>query len=308
MKKLNLTIVILFVNIVVFAQNTVPNFEIKLYFEDAKGNKDSVILGYNTKADNTIISPELGEDELLTPFDSIFDVRVVKSGSFHDSPVTGKKRLRKSGLNTNPSCALFGFLSILINAKYNPIKFTYDVQKLNTQDNKCLKNTIVTKTAGVFLNENGWYNAKDWHCLASQDELVIDMSKKEGNNLWNERTYEVLGQATPQKIRFLNFNNFLIGPCNYVSVQEKEQVKDIIFSPNPATQFIRFNLDQNAIINEPLYVEIFDIQGRLMKKEPLQNQEVQQEINIEDLSNGFYFAKIRDAKKSYFSTRFVKVE
>ncbi|MCB0375492.1 MAG: hypothetical protein KDD04_06205, partial [Sinomicrobium sp.] len=49
-------------------------FETTLYFEDAVGNRDSVIVGYDTLATHDI-DPEFGEQELVSPFDSVFEVR-----------------------------------------------------------------------------------------------------------------------------------------------------------------------------------------------------------------------------------------
>ena len=285
------------------AQSISATFEMKFILEDAKGNRDSVILGYDTLANKIDILPLFGEDEITTPFDSVFEVRVVKYSNLSNSPIIGKKRIRRV---EGVQCALFGFLQILIYAKYNPIKITYDAKKLNTKSNTCLRNTIFSKTSEVGLKSD-WQDAKDWYCLASQNELTIDMTKKDGSNAWNTRLYEVQGKNTPQAIRCLNFQNFGGGPCKYVSLDEIEKIEPIKIYPNPVASTFYFDIDQSIIGEKLLYIEIFDLNGKVLKKEIL-NKNTRQQVNVEKLPNGFYFAKISDQQRSYFSSKFVKIE
>ncbi len=145
-------------------------------------------------------------------------------------------------------------MSILINAKYNPIKITYDAKSLNNLDNHCLRNTILTKTESVFLVETGWYNGKDWYCLASQNELIIDMNQKVGSNSWNERAYKVQGDSIPRKIKFLNFSNFTLGPCNYLSASGVTEPMAIRSYPNPATDALYFGWTESNLFGEGMFL------------------------------------------------------
>ncbi|GAB4497385.1 MAG: hypothetical protein OHK0019_30910 [Saprospiraceae bacterium] len=54
-------------------------FEMLIYFEDAIGNKDTVIVGYDPDANTYDVNPQFGEVWLDTPFDSVFEVRVSHS-------------------------------------------------------------------------------------------------------------------------------------------------------------------------------------------------------------------------------------
>ena len=287
------------------AQNMAATFEMKFILEDAKGNRDSVILGYDTLANKIDALPLFGEDEITTPFDSVFEVRGVKYDNLYNSPITGKKRIMRVQAEQYTS---FGFLQILIHTKNYPVKITYDAKKLNTKSNIGLRNTIFSKTSEVGLKESGWYNAKDWYCLASQNELSIDMTKKDGGNSWNTRLYEVQGKNTPQAIKCLNFQNFLGGPCKYlVNSDEVESIEPIKIYPNPVASTFYFDIDQSIIGEKLLYIEIFDLNGKILKKEIL-DKDIRQQVNVETLPNGFYFAKISDNQRSYFSSKFVKIE
>jgi hypothetical protein len=291
------------------SQSINPEFEIKFYFEDAKGNKDSVILGYDFKADSDSTNTNFGEDELLNPFDSIFDVRVAKSSTKWNSPTTGKKRIGHISPSNNNNCDLFGFMSILINAKYNPIKISYDAKLLNNPKNACLQNTILSKTSGVFLSELGWYKAKDWYCLASQDNLNIDMSKKDGPDKWNERKYLVQGSSILTPIKYLNFNNFLLGPCNYLAEEDLYQPQKINLYPNPAYNHIFFELKQiEGWRNEKMSFEIYNAHGQIVQKQQLLSTSEQYDIDISTLANGFYFAKITGKNKILYTSKFIKIE
>lgn len=64
--------------------------------------------------------------------------------------------------------------------------------------------------------------------------------------------------------------------------------EDILFYPNPADQFIRFNTP-----HEITDIELFDIQGRLiLKQKPTENL-----LDISSLNAGVYFLNIKSAKR-----------
>jgi hypothetical protein len=293
---------------VLLAQNAIaqfktPLFEMPIYFEDAKGHKDSIVMGFDENADFEEIDSLFGEDKLLTAFDSIFDVRLVKSTSAWDSPATGKKRVaRQEKSNSNYG----GFkLSILINARYNPIKISYfkDLTKL---EKPYMFNTIVAKTSEVFLKENGWYKAKDWVCLAGQNKFSIDMSKKDGGGTGNFRKYRVVGENDLKAIKFLYLTQFGSGPtCAELLSDENFMVLNITTYPNPVQNELHFMLADNVFGLNTSY-QIFDINGKVMQKQAITNSDVN--IDVQNLSQGMYFIKIHNADKILANARFVKIE
>ena len=282
------------------AQNKIPAFEMPLYFEDAKGNKDSIIVGFDENADYVIPDPLFGEDKLNTPFDSVFEVRVVKSTSFWDSPITGKKRINR----VEKSIFSAFKLSILINAKYNPIKITCNKDLLKST-NPYLYRTILAKTAGIFLSEQGWEYAKDWVCLAGQKQLSIDMSKKDGGP-WNERMYMVKGKTDLQSIKFLTITQFGSGPsCEKVlSAEDIQTVEKLNIYPNPAQNDIKLQIPQNILFTSNAKISIIDINGKIIREQFI--TDINKNINIEQIPSGMYFLKLTDEKKIFAAGKFVK--
>ena len=48
-----------------YTQFKTPLFEMPIYFEDAKGHKDSIIIGFDKNSDKEIIDSLFGEDKFL---------------------------------------------------------------------------------------------------------------------------------------------------------------------------------------------------------------------------------------------------
>ena len=53
-------------------------FETTIYFEDAVGNIDSVVVGMDEEA-NFEYNPQFGEADIEAPWDSVFEVRTIGS-------------------------------------------------------------------------------------------------------------------------------------------------------------------------------------------------------------------------------------
>ena len=289
----------------VLAQMKIPSFQMPIYFEDAKGNKDSIVVGFDESADYTKIDSLFGEDELLTPFDSVFDVRIVKSSASFDSPITGKKRIRRVSNNSFP---LFSRLSILINAKYNPIKITHKIDLLKSET---IMNRAVLSKITLGLATTPWWESTndDWECLAGQQELYIDVSKKKnGQSLTNVRFYEVQGQSTAQKIPYLTFSQFGDGPPCDVILDSEELTQNgitVAVFPNPVQNTFRLSLSEN-IEGQKLKLRIIDSFGKIVKEQSHFNQT--DDIDVQTIPSGFYFLQLSNEKKIVAFSKFVKID
>src|SRR5690554_7600324 len=83
-----------------FSQSLTPEFEFQLYFEDAAGNRDTVTLGYDQLATDTINS-QFGEVNLLnTPWGNGLDVRIGNL-IYHDG-AWGRSEEHTSELQSRP--------------------------------------------------------------------------------------------------------------------------------------------------------------------------------------------------------------
>ncbi len=290
----------------VLAQMKIPSFQMPIYFEDAKGNKDSIVVGFDESADYTKIDSLFGEDELLTPFDSVFDVRIIKFWSGSEKPITGKKRVRLVEDNSFPLFRLY----ILINAKYNPIKVTHKIDLLKSKT--ILAQAILSKVTLGLASTPWWEYSNagyDWVCLAGQQELYIDVSKKkDGEALTNVRLYEVQGQSTAQKIPYLTFSQFASGPgCSKILDSEElsqNEIKVAVF-PNPVQNTFRLSLSEN-IDNKNLKLSIIDSFGKILIEQFNYNSMV--DIDVQSIPAGFYFLQLSNEKKIVAMSKFVKID
>lgn len=64
-------------------------FEATIWFEDAAGNRDSIVVGYDTLATEDI-DPAFGEAEITSPFDSVFEVRAGSTDFIYQKKLSKK--------------------------------------------------------------------------------------------------------------------------------------------------------------------------------------------------------------------------
>lgn len=127
-KKLLLLIIFLLPTFSLFAQQ----FSFPLYFEDALGNKDTLVFGYDNTASDSI-DASLGEIDIKnTPYDSSFEARITDCypvmlhcfvNSFDPSAYHLKKQIHQN------KCALlhqFVVYSIYLKGSHFPITVSWN--------------------------------------------------------------------------------------------------------------------------------------------------------------------------------------
>ena len=119
-------------------------FSFPLYFEDAKGNKDTITLGYDINATDGI-DASFGEENInIIPWDSILDVRV--GYLFRDYRFLTKKQI----LNKDCNKAVYPhYATIPIKSKNYPVKISWNKDLFN---NSCRNKTILTD-----WSPGGWF-------------------------------------------------------------------------------------------------------------------------------------------------------
>jgi len=98
-----------------YAQQT-PQFQITLQFEDAIGNKDSIIVGYDETASSDQLNTQFGEVLIDTPFDSVFEVRAMH-GDVNQPLETSKIIIGHLETSSGNSCGAMEFIRIMINSE-----------------------------------------------------------------------------------------------------------------------------------------------------------------------------------------------
>ena len=101
-------------------------FQYTLFVEDARGKKDSVILGYDRRVKQIGLNADFGEVDIISrPFDSVLDVRASVANNRFSVNYHSKKAISQFD-GTCTYIAVSAVTTLLIRAKYYPIKFTWN--------------------------------------------------------------------------------------------------------------------------------------------------------------------------------------
>ena len=304
---------------IVFPQET-AFFELPLYFEDAAGNKDTIIIGYDERIpyNSTEINESFGEILIDTPFDSIFEVR-----AYNDDFSSNQKKLSKKIITwpekiineDSVTCYSSGGTKILFNAIHLPVKMYYDRDILNSRcvpEAAFLWNTAEIQLIGVELSS---LPETDYQCMFSADTLVLDprelVERNEEVGIFNYlEDIEIEGGDIVQVQGYLielnafsYFNTLPYGatsiikwtPCeevNYVGLEDipNNVNQELFLYPNPANDFVYLN----HFSGENLHLQLYDFSGKQIINERL----TQNKINLQSLSAGLYLYRVLDKDRN----------
>jgi hypothetical protein len=273
-------------------------FSFELYFEDALGNRDTLVLGYDPLATDSI-DVAFGEENIIAqPWDSVLDVRIGNKTYSENTWLTENTYLSKKQIissfceNSIISCRI----SIQFYAKNYPIKFKW---------NKALFENDTCRFFSVFFGEIDYLNidAISGTFLQYSDSLFFQpyTSNLGQTSLFAHQISLVNGQLTIHyPINTFNTLNKEIGVCQFVfysyrtaSLEDKSIVETKI-APNPV------NSNENLTINAQGNYTIVDIQGKTVQNGTIENNSVQL-INVE---SGIYFF-ILENENAVYKTKFV---
>jgi hypothetical protein len=87
----------------------------------------------------------------------------------------------------------------------------------------------------------------------------------------------------------------MLMPCTITTgIEATQQHNGVAVFPNPSSEFIHIN--RNSKKTTPLFVEIRDVQGRLIHSNGMFDESIQ--IRISDLANGVYYVRLFDTETS----------
>jgi hypothetical protein len=273
-------------------------FSFELYFEDALGNRDTLVLGYDPLATDSI-DVAFGEENIIVqPWDSVLDVRIGNKTYSENTWLTENTYLSKKQIISSfcENSIISSRISIQFYAKNYPIKFKWD--KTQFENDTC-------RFFSVFFGKQDALNidAISGTFLQYSDSLFFQpyTSNLGQTSLFAHQISLVNGQLTIHyPINTFNTLNKEIGVCQFVfysyrtaSLDDKSIVETNI-SPNPVSS------NENITINAKGNYTIVDIQGKAIQKGTIENNSVQL-INVE---NGIYFF-ILDNENAVYKTKFV---
>lgn len=298
-------ILLMMIPALLFGQKTAM-WETKLFFEDGLGNKDSITLGHDLNANSTY-NPDFGEVNIKDqPWDSVFEVRASHNvgANAHTQPeVLSKKIIGRAngGLHPIYNCLFIReTLKFFVRVKHYPLKISWNSEDYH---DFCNAKNYMTPHISPFANPL-WFqdtinsSKEDYACMYNEHEYVLeDLSKYKYINF----VLDTISESQLDTIHgfLLNFEINLsdFSPCQgTVGVKEQNQNELLVnIYPNPANSVINLEVSDN------LSWEIYDIQGKLLKRGDAKT------IDIADIKNGLYILQAR-TDKAIVMKKFIKTE
>ena len=274
----------------------VPQFQVTIYVEDAIGNVDSVVVGYDTLATSDI-DPEFGEEEILSPFDSILEVR---AGSIHwpNSLKTSKVIIEDTSpfppISTSYGCYGGGTrMYIYIWAKHQPVVVFWDSILFET--NVCHNGSMLTNHWADEVTDPYHWGMGHWnereYCMAGQSSLSISLSPDSFYMPYPvaiEKEVAGMGEQTIYGLRFFHAPaSSGYTPCYYFTVAAEEAglAPEINIFPNPSTHTIYYHLPQGIHMTD---LSLIDISGKKYFPE-----KTAEKVDMSNIPPGMYFLHIR---------------
>jgi hypothetical protein len=247
-------------------------FSFELYFEDALGNKDTLVLGYDPLATDSV-DVAFGEVNIINqPWDNIFEVRASEAKTNWNSAPSNYQSKKQI---IDKTCDFDFDVLINIVAMNYPVTIYWDTTAFITDS--CRMASILSCCATLesdFYNGPSIFLSNKYQSLVhSGDSLVIDP------NLWNGMLSSYNNGTNDISAIWLSFAN----PNKFPSTGIEEfDLVDVNIYPNPVSNLLSFKIENvNSI--ESTY-QIYNSVGQLIQS-GITNAN---QIDISKLPNGHY--------------------
>jgi hypothetical protein len=289
------SIYIFFVLLILFKSNVNgQQFEFTLYFEDSKGNTDSVILGFDNSATYELDTAFGEKDISQIPYDSVFEAR----GATYQYPLecnslNNRDQLifESKKLITYNSCDFNVPLEgksamVTIKSKYTPIKVTWDSTLFNTS---CIKSYLVNWQPG------GWFDAC---CCNGGSEIGLIQLNSNSSYTFSSTDFQFLTETDTVFTLFFPLSNDDIVGINHLTEEN-----DILIYPNPLSG--KGVLEFENTTNDLYRFTIYDNKGGIVAMtDKIRDNKFEFQLN--DCSNGlYYYELINKRNKKRFSGKFI---
>lgn len=277
----NSTIILfLFLSYFSFAQE----FSVELFFQDAAGNQDSIILGYDDNATNGIDSA-FGETNIIsTSYNAGLDVRISdenKARTTYPNPISPTYHTKKQIFQKNCPTS-FSIQAIDIVTDNWPVTLTWDSSLF---DDSCRNGTVFTS-----INPGGWWDTSSpsaytsgfWRVeLFNQNQVIFD-----------DNTY--YPSASTTNYSYMSDNNrvvsvfwFAFGNESQLLSTKDDKLSNVVIYPNPTLNEVKIDLGTMNL--EVQTIELLDMNGK-RSKITLDKNNV---IRLKNYKNGIYFVSIQ---------------
>lgn len=276
-------------------------FEMPVYFEDAIGNKDTLIIGYNSLVPPPgVYNPSFDGPLVLGPMDSVFEVRAFHvDNSFHVNQFTLKKIIVQYENLPSDSCGVSADVDIIVSCKYPPLTVRYDSTVLGPTS--CRSNAILSPDWQIFLLQYWWQSPK-YICMGEQSEVTFADINKLYEHLKVENV-EVEGQGERDLPGLLIvFHQW--GACTdstLVKISEAIQLKkpEMRVSPNPSGGNLHISVNTAAAYSNGT-MRLVDVLGKTVRSKSVALDQGNNTIqwDLQHLRNGFYWLEFMTGKGS----------
>lgn len=279
-----------------------PHFLTTLYFEDAVGNRDSIEIGFDFAATEDM-DAAFGEYELMTPFDSVFEVRAA-SLDFLFQPKLTKRLITGTEVVVNDTCWSGGGGYVYIHAINQPVTISW--RKEEFLSDICYRGAYVINhiehlLAGPIAPED---IAQEYYCLAAQDSAVFELSEEtltpDLPRIHIEKEVDGSGMTKIWGVYLPIGPVWAYTPCFWVTnTRTAAAPHSVRLYPNPAGASVRLDLPPDQC---PERVSIRSMAGRVISMPVL----VGNEIDTSALPAGMYLLEWTDAQGGRYMGRVVK--
>jgi hypothetical protein len=280
-------------------------FETTIWFTDAMGNTDSVVVGYDPDAEWESLNPQFGEVLIDAPFDSVFEVRASFDNGWHlaaNKLFTKKKITRARERDWIPyPCLSISPLGIHIYARHYPVTVTWDREIFQTQCQTrsfLASHTTDGHMEGWFFNIPGILEYTQ--CMAEDSTYTVNGTDDPWE--WYNRyattlTNDSSAETSVLQLRFLDASAFggTVSPCPViVSVDQVPKEHALQVFPNPASEGVRVAMSEGASFTEDLQVRLYSATFQEVRQHTWSASSPYLDLSLAGVPPGLYFIEVRD--------------
>jgi Secretion system C-terminal sorting domain len=313
MRAFTIIYALLFLSCLLNAQ-TKPEFELTIYGEDAKGNKDSVVVAYDRKVKyDTRLETDFGDVSIATKkLDSVFEMRVHKFYYIYTviSQVIARGDIAKHitlkyGFNSlfptpDQNCVPSGITKqgfIMCKVKYPPLKLTWDKNKL--LNNPCAARTYIFENE-LQLQHVPPEGANYPFTYMAKDGTYTDSLKKSMLFGRDAKIPYIFPDGTVDTVN----TNYVICFRNAQFQTATDDIQGIAVKsyPNPCREVLNISMPEYM---EKVRVNIHSIDGALMQATHTISSTIVS-IDTGPLSMGTHVVEIIGSNGKRYVSKFVK--
>lgn len=252
---------------------------IELFFEDAQGRRDTILIGVSTLACDSTLNPVLGEARISDVFPDSLAFKVIGSKVKQVSAISdnhiykaifSRKNFLQSPSDTGTRAefercgSLHQMLVLKSRVLAFPLKITWNWQPYSDTVNFSPK----------FMLSANQFSTKDGDVISAFLPTIISLHKKDSIVL-QEQNMTLWPNAAQDYLMFFSIQHVIVGTKDL----KNQATPTIQIYPNPANSHIQLNTTTDLAGSQ---LQFFNVLGTLLKTQNIQNTQ----IDISDLPTG----------------------